>query len=316
MVAPRTNLGPLTTTFTYPAKCSATALACTDCDLGWQAQSCGTLNSANTQGLQDDTDCWPPRSSSMSAPYALNGWGYYSPGLECPDGYEPACSATGSMTGNFNFQFSILDHETVIGCCPSGYSCDQPGGPQTCKSIASRGSIQVVSCSSGDTHLNWLTLPATFTQTNSDGDESLTEMDDVTIRAPMFQLNYQASDLPSSTGSLSETTGSTRDSVPSNTSDSAGDSSSSSSLSTGAQAGIGVGVGVAGLALIGAALYFWRKRRRITPVPTEEEPKAGSPGNYISEVDGGVPPRYPPAELEAATPELEGSHTPSHTVRS
>ncbi|KAJ4245590.1 Hypothetical protein NCS54_01235400 [Fusarium falciforme] len=315
MVSPRTNLGPLTTKFTYPAKCSATALECTDCTKGWQAQSCGTLNKANTQGLQDDTDCWPPRATSRTAPYALNGWGYYSPGLECPDGYEPACSATGSMTGDFNFQFSVLDHETVIGCCPSGYTCVQPGGPQTCESIASRGSIQVVSCSEGDSILNWLTLPATFTQTNSDGDESVATMDGVTIRAPLFQLNYQSSDLPSSTGTSSETTGSTREATASNTSDA--DTEPSPGLSTGAQAGIGVGVGVAGLLLIGAGLYFWRRKRNTrAPVPTEEEPKSELPSNYISEVDGSTPARYPPAELEAATPELEGSHTPSHTVRS
>ncbi|RSM02880.1 hypothetical protein CEP52_007729 [Fusarium oligoseptatum] len=298
MVSPRTNLGPLTTKFTYPAKCSATALACTDCDVGWQAQSCGTLNKANTQGLQDDTDCWPPRETSRTAPYALNGWGYYSPGLECPDGYEPACSATGSMTGDFNFQFSVLDHETVIGCCPSGYTCAQPAGPQTCMSVASRAGSH---------------YPRLFTKTESDGDESLSTMDGVTVRAPMFQLNYQSSDLPSSTGTSSETTGSTRETMASNTSDA--DTEPSSGLSTGAQAGIGAGVGVAGLLLIGAGLYFWRRKRNTrAPVPTEE-PKTESPGNYISEIDGGTP-RYPPAELEAATPELEGSHTPSHTVRS
>ncbi|RSL68306.1 hypothetical protein CEP54_002879 [Fusarium duplospermum] len=313
MVSARTNLGPLTTTFTYPAKCSAPALACTDCNDGWQAQSCGSLNTENSQRLQDDTDCWPPRETSKTAPYALSGWGYYSPGLECPDGYEPACSATGSMSGDFNFQFSILDHETVIGCCPSGYTCAQPGGPQTCISVVSRGSMQFVSCSDGDSVLNWLTLPATFTKTNSDGDESLSTMDGVSIRAPMFQLNYQSSDLPSSTGTSSETTGSTRETMTSNTSEA--DTEPSSGLSTGAQAGIGVGVGVAGLLLIGVGLYFWRRKRSTrAPVPTEE-PKSESPSNHISEIGGGTL-KYPPAELEAATPELEGSHTPSHTVRS
>jgi LPXTG-motif cell wall-anchored protein len=173
--------------------------------------------------------------------------------------------------------------------------------------------MQFVSCSEGDSILNWLTFPATFTKTSSDG-ESVSTMDGVTIRAPMFQLNYQSSDLPSSTGTSRETTGSTRETMASNTSDA--DTEPSSGLSTGAQAGIGVGVGLAGLLLIGAGLYFWRRKRNTrTPVPTEEEPKSESPGNYISEVDGSTP-RYPPAELEAATPELEGSHTPSHTVRS
>lgn len=142
-------------------------------------------------------------------------------------------------------------------------------------------------------------------------------MDGVTVRAPMFQLNYQSSDLPSSTSasSESETTGSTRETMASNTSEP--DTEPSPGLSTGAQAGIGVGAGVAGLLLIGAGLYFWRRKRNTrTPVPIAEEPKSESPGNFISEVDGGIPPTHPPAELEAATPQLEGSRTPSHTVRS
>ncbi|OTA87781.1 hypothetical protein M434DRAFT_134725 [Hypoxylon sp. CO27-5] len=40
---------------------------------------------------------------------------------------------------------------------------------------------------------------------------------------------------------------------------------SSSSLSTGAQAGIGVGVGIAGLAIIGAIVFFFLRRRKADP---------------------------------------------------
>ncbi|KAJ3572675.1 hypothetical protein NPX13_g4966 [Xylaria arbuscula] len=55
-------------------------------------------------------------------------------------------------------------------------------------------------------------------------------------------------------------------SVPGVTSSAVSDSSSSSSsgLSTGAAAGIGVGVGVAALAIIGAALFFFFRRRKAT----------------------------------------------------
>ncbi|KAF4464734.1 hypothetical protein FALBO_8421, partial [Fusarium albosuccineum] len=193
MPSRRMNLGPLTTRFAYPDRCTAPVIGCSTCDLAWQAQTCGD-NPANSQGVQDDPDCWPPRSKAdMDGGYALNGWGFYSPGLECPEGYEPACSATGTATGDFNFQYSINDDETAIGCCPTGYSCDQPGGPQTCKTVASRGSMQAAMCDDGETQLDWYTLPVTYTQTGSDSEQAT--LDYITIMAPMFQLNRKASDL-------------------------------------------------------------------------------------------------------------------------
>lgn len=134
MPSPRTNLGPLTTQWKYPDRCTAAVIGCSTCDGAWQAQTCGD-NDANTvstrkhfsgrsnrilqQGVLDDTDCWPPRKSSMKAGNAVLGWGFYSPAFDCPQGYKVACSAYGPETGNFNFQFSRQDDENVIGCCPS-----------------------------------------------------------------------------------------------------------------------------------------------------------------------------------------------------
>ncbi|KAG5746247.1 hypothetical protein H9Q70_011048 [Fusarium xylarioides] len=118
MPSARTNLDPLTTEWKYPDRCTVPVTDCSTCTNAWQGQTCGN-NQDNTQGVLDDTDCWPPRKSSIAAGNAVNGWGFYSPAFECPQGYEKACTATGPQTGNFNFQFSIQDDERVIGCCPS-----------------------------------------------------------------------------------------------------------------------------------------------------------------------------------------------------
>ncbi|KAF4337493.1 hypothetical protein FBEOM_8634 [Fusarium beomiforme] len=293
MPSARTNLGPLTTQWKYPDRCTVPVIGCSACDGGWQAQTCGD-NDANTQGVLDDTDCWPPRQTSMKAGNAVNGWGFYSPAFECPKGYSTACSATGPETGNFNFQFSIQDDERVIGCCPSGYTCASPGGPQTCSTIISRGSLQVASCSTKETVLNWMTLPATVTE-----DTSTATIDGITIYAPMFQLNWRDKDLSLSSGS---TRSATTVSVPeeTGTSSSSSDGSSSGGLSTGAQAGIGVGVGVVGLAIIGAAFYLWRRRKRATPV-AELETKGDQKAAEPVLTHGSPPPQYPPAELDATS---------------
>ncbi|KAL3476648.1 hypothetical protein BJX99DRAFT_258195 [Aspergillus californicus] len=75
-------------------------------------------------------------------------------------------------------------------------------------------------------------------------------------------------------------------------------SSSSNGLSTGAKAGIGAGVGAGGIAIIGALLYFWLRRRKAKPayVPAgvpgpESSPQSDKFGGYygqapyIAEVD-------------------------------
>lgn len=115
----RTILGPLTTAFVYPSSCSVVVKDCVTCSKGYQGQTCGT-NTFNTQGVQDDPSCWPPRTDdSLVTDVALNGWGIYSPGISCPDGYSTACAATQGADGGFPFQFSLEKSETAVGCCPT-----------------------------------------------------------------------------------------------------------------------------------------------------------------------------------------------------
>lgn len=119
MTSKRTILGPLTTTFTYPSSCSVAVEECSGCSSGWQAQTCSN-NGFNGQGVQDNPECWPPRSNAhISTGVAFNGWGFYSPGLYCPEGYATACSATAGVDGGFTFQYPLEASETAIGCCPT-----------------------------------------------------------------------------------------------------------------------------------------------------------------------------------------------------
>ncbi|KAF4443380.1 hypothetical protein F53441_11428 [Fusarium austroafricanum] len=301
MPSERTNLGPLTTRWKYPDRCTVPVTACSNCDNGWIAQTCGD-NDSNSQGVLDDPECWPPRSKSMSHSNALNGWGFYSPAFDCPQGYTAACHATGT-DASFNFQFSINDRETVKGCCPTGYACAGGGtNAQTCTSTAFRGSLQVASCSDRKTVLNSLSLPFVVSVTTS-GETTVQTIDALTFYAPMFQLNHHEKDITlSTTGSQqTQTTASSTSTAESST-----DGSSSGGLSTGAQAGIGAGVGVAGLMILGAAFYLWRRRKRATPAselaaPEEQKKSPTTPAGYSPA------PQYAPVELDAASTRHEMS---------
>ena len=127
-------LGPLITTFTPAPSCSVPGVN-GDPSQAWQAQQCytattiwgNTLTQIYSGGVADDFTCWPSTSAGVPLPTpALEGWGFYSPGLYCPVGYTATCSAAlhsdgspSSVTGTpFNFQYNLLPGETAVGCCP------------------------------------------------------------------------------------------------------------------------------------------------------------------------------------------------------
>jgi hypothetical protein len=121
---PRTILGPLTTTYTAPSSCTVPVQECPMCNLAWRAQSCFASSSGRNTwyGDEDNTDCWPPRSSFVKKPTPpLSGWGFYSPGLVCPNGMTSACSATGGGSSGWPVQFGLLEKETAVGCCPRSF---------------------------------------------------------------------------------------------------------------------------------------------------------------------------------------------------
>ncbi|KAF2234144.1 hypothetical protein EV356DRAFT_181507 [Viridothelium virens] len=146
----RPILGPLTTTFTAPSSCSAVFSSPASDNLSEAPTSpvysasqgirCDVYTLVengveDAEFLNDNEDCWPSAMSSKSpGSYSMeffvatfDGWGFYSPGLLCPNGYTSACSAALLSNGvsstiangqSFEFQFPLVPGETAVGCCP------------------------------------------------------------------------------------------------------------------------------------------------------------------------------------------------------
>ncbi|KAJ5168760.1 uncharacterized protein N7482_004354 [Penicillium canariense] len=188
----------------------------------------------------------------------------------------------------------------------SGYTCGYvPYGnasAQTCVSEVSTGEFSAIQCYGSTSVLTQQTIPATVAASETVTTSYTTPnviVQTMTIKAPLFQIIHQSTDLPKSMSTISTT----QTSQP------------GTSLSTGAKAGIGVGAAAGGLILIGAALFllYWRRKRDqrlFNPVADEphdlaDEPhelatdtsKAELPGHAIPvEVDA-LKARLPPAEL-------------------
>lgn len=101
------------------------------------------------------------------------------------------------------------------------------------------------------------------------------------LYAPMFQLNFHASDLPASTtaSSTASNTGSSSSTASETGSGNDTSSKSSGGLSSGAKVGLGVGLGlgIAFLLAFGAFIYYYR-RSKNAGVPLGSE----LPNNQIS----------------------------------
>lgn len=206
------------------------------------------------------------------------GWGFYSPGLECPLGYWSACSAVQGTTSNFRPQFVMEADETFVGCCPSGYKCANYKG-QTCIAGIHSTTYPVESCKGGSrTGFGYTTLPHGNVKT-------------LNVFAPMIQIAWKSSDRPDQTSTTATTaTGSHPTSAltsppessptsllssvtpaPNSNFNSNSNSNSNPSDTTPASptglppatiAGIAVGVAAFVLLLIAANILFWRRQRR------------------------------------------------------
>ena len=111
MTASRTNLGPLTTRFTWSDVCTTTLFVSGVFQQGFLAQTCVSC------APQDAPNCWPSPTSDVPMHIPLSGLGLYSPGLLCPKGFTSACSSTAGVSGGFGFQFPLTAQETAVGCC-------------------------------------------------------------------------------------------------------------------------------------------------------------------------------------------------------
>ncbi|CAM1500614.1 Fc.00g097760.m01.CDS01 [Cosmosporella sp. VM-42] len=301
-------LGPLTSQWEAPESCTIFYPGCSTCEDGWWAQHClsGNPDDTSTQRIvEDDASCWPPRARGVNGvDPPLMGWGFYSPGLECPVGYTTACSGTYDGKSNWAMEFTLRPGETAVGCCPSGYKCTNDGA-QTCIAIATTRTVVPVADCSGTNLVNRrsATFPDVVEVTTSTGDGAagFATSRTMTLRAPMIQLNFQSTDISTSTSTASSTSST---SSPSPTND-----SSDSGLSSGAKIGIGVGVGLGGLLLLAGLIWFILKRRKArmttvddySPVPPRDSAiKYGPPSELDSrgmvELDVNSPPIELPAE--------------------
>ncbi|KAI7775583.1 hypothetical protein LA080_006546 [Diaporthe eres] len=208
---PRTILGPLTTTFTPPISCGYINAPRTfpNGRIGWRGQSC---ERQSVNGMIDATQRWPPTTAGAAYPSTpFSGWGFYSPGLACPHGYTSACTATANGNAQLPVQFMMLDGETAVGCCPSGYTCFKLAAGVSCSLLTTSTVITMASCNSDDTmnpvmqtfpYLTVLTTtaeePPTITTT--------TMIESFTAWAPMIQINWRSTDLATTPTSVPSST--------------------------------------------------------------------------------------------------------------
>ncbi|KAH7025001.1 uncharacterized protein B0I36DRAFT_387393 [Microdochium trichocladiopsis] len=268
-------LGELTTTWTPPSQCAVAVAQCSTCALAWQAQECPGGTS-----VQDDAGCWPPRTRNVATPVPLMDWGVYSPGIACPAGYTTACTHDGSkQRGDFSFHWRPQSSETAVGCCPVGFKCavmPDYNNAQTCTRVATTGSVLTALCEAGAMAvMAEQTVP--FVVTDSQG--ATTAVRALDVKAPLFQLVFQASDLPGFVSSSSKATTSTTlspgssSSIPtqtgsttlSPTGSSPDASGAAPALSNGQVAGIAVGATLGAVGLVGGlimALCYKRWKRR------------------------------------------------------
>lgn len=239
----RTILGQLTTTWTQPLSCSAQVQGGGPTNnQAWRAQSCSGANN-----YADNTACWPPATVTAPSPVGtLATWGFYSPGLVCPIGMTTACYATGGGSSGWQVEFSLLAKETAVGCCPTYSIIISPLGSnaddtvvafpapifdaQTCIWVATSTTISVVTCESGTSgNLEYLTVPTTISNALD-----VVAVSEYTLFAPLIQMNWLSTDLPSSspTSTLTLTSFVTSGTSPTAT------SPLSSGLTPGAKAGI------------------------------------------------------------------------------
>ena len=305
----------------------------------FQAQGCHNAK------LQDTASCWPPATISAPDP-PYSGWGAYSPGIVCPSDYFSACGAGIASLTEFNFQFPLIAKETAIGCCPecvktlnypvhtpcgifsdrklfySGFTCSVTTSAssfvQTCVHTTTSGSYSVGYCPASDaavtdslTSFQYITVPGTNLISFATGTSTATStkiFSTAYLFAPMFQINWQSSDLSAATTSSSTS--------PSSSSTAVGlVPSPSPGLSTGAKAVIGVVIPV--VVLIAIVLGFWFLRRRRRSRNGQGGPGSAGPFDTSQVQEHFAPATAPPKrseldgalsrqEMETPHPELVG----------
>ena len=314
----RSNLGPLTTEFVPPSACSAFATAARVVRVPgrtenvaasqpfrfFQAQGC---NGDDLGQVEDATTCWPPTTVTTKPDGALGGWGFYSPGLICPAGFTSACVFRWEATGtdaiggpafestplpSFRFDFVPQSNEAIVGCCPTGFQCGYDDvSQQTCVKLVSHTTFTTGRCGSEPGALSslGLTTLSLYDSVTNNRSTLIHLYTYNTLQAPLFQLMYQPTDIPSL-----ETSPAANSAL----------SSAATSPSLTIRLTIALPVAMLSLALIvGLSGLIWRRRRRhLVPSALQDaRSKLELPGNGCSEL-GTIELAGPPGG-----PEIDGT---------
>lgn len=191
----------------------------------------------------------------------------------------------------------------------NGNTCIQIAGTQTDDTVV----VQTGICSGTDlTEIRPATFPdeITVTVTRTDDGDTATETSiarrEVTLLAPMIQINYQSSDMLPTETSGSSTGGRSTSIIPDDIETGQSEPRNSDTTATsglsGDTIGIIVGVTVGGLlAFSVAAWFFWRRRKRgQTETPLELEDHNPPTYMYESKYRSNTHSWVPPAEIAAS----------------
>jgi len=188
--------------------------------------------------IQGGSDCDPADTHTPCLPYNLDGsgkrsswskWGFFSPDLECPQGWTTATSISYGMTitgpekSGLEGALSLLDvGETAAMCCPVGIPLNRVSLPvldRACILDEFKSEYQVIPCY-GNNGMK------TFTVTIS----SYTSGSLYTV-APVVQLVWQPTDKPTSSITTPDETNTSSDISSSSATGSSAISSPPSSIS-------------------------------------------------------------------------------------
>ncbi|PFH55914.1 hypothetical protein XA68_17392 [Ophiocordyceps unilateralis] len=268
--AQRLNLGPLTTVHQAPSRCYDRTL---------DTNVYATLDQGGSEFAQDlsmfVTDPSTVEALCPTAPFLSclprpsgapppRGTGhFFSPGLECPAGWQTVASVTG-LTAPRDYMYvngivvsTLLPDENVVICCPSGFNyvtAFPPAPPVVvCSSVLTEPSsaYRYWSCAHGDVSFVEGTRPGagyvlTVTATSGGHTNQIpVSYNSIRIYAPTIQLNYRSRDVRTTAASSPINAG--------------------PSLGGGAIAGIVVGAVAILLLLLSALMLCARRRRRSRP---------------------------------------------------
>ncbi|KAI0830915.1 hypothetical protein F5Y06DRAFT_204798 [Hypoxylon sp. FL0890] len=284
------SLGPLTTSFTPPADCTASSA------LYW-------VKTSSTfywlHGLPGQSSCFPDNYSP-----SLNQ--YYSPGV-CPVGYTRACESASSGASNVGTTRATCCPEGDYVCASTSSSYDYPWGP----------TLGCMSVYRVDTEMSFTTIDGTLNGDKEAGAPT-------SVRAPGTIMAYGVVIQNSVTSTGDDVTGVSSGSVsnsgiaseamsstPTTEAPQSNSGSGSAGLSSGAAAGIGVATSFGIMAIGGAILWmFWlrRRKRKREIVAKHARGNEATPGSWSSTT---TPyPQQPAVHVNLAPMELAGEREP------